>query len=383
MPCFPINRDRFRAEKNTLSHKSLYTVRILTLLLLCATLNASAQTITDTEAVEYDPTQNRYLISNGGSILQQASGSDAFEFFGEEDADYGMEVIGNKLYTISGGFQQSIKVHDLNTEALLGQTTISGSNFLNGMASDPENNRIWITDFGTNSIYELDVTDDQNLMATEVVTNTQCTPNGITYDEVNNRLCYVCWSGGEVRSVDLADYSTAELINTGLSQIDGIDHDEDGNFYISSWSPTRITVLNNNFTMQETVTSTGLDNPADISYAVATDTLAIANSGDNTITYLYLGDPVGIDEVDDFTSPKIYPNPVSGRSFVQFELAKASDCVVRITNMQGQTVAELLNDHLPVGKHKVLFAGHQLEAGAYLLETEIDGKSSVQRVIVG
>jgi sugar lactone lactonase YvrE len=357
-------------------------LRILTLLLLFAAFNVGAQTITGTEAVEYDPSQNRYLISNGGSILQQAGGSSTLTFFGDEDADYGMEVIGNKLYTISGGFQQSIKVHDLTTEELLGQTSISGSNFLNGMASDPDNNRIWVTDFGTNSIYEIDVTDDQNLTATEVVSTTNCTPNGITYDAANNRLCYVCWSGGGVRSVDLADYSTAELIDTGLSQIDGIDHDEDGNFYISSWSPTRITVLSNDFTTQETVTSSGLNNPADISYAVATDTLAIANSGNNTITYLYLGDPVGVTENAGPSALVIYPNPVSDRSFVQFELAKASDCVVRITNMQGQTVAELLNEQMPIGKHKVLFVGVAFSTGVYLLQATIDGATSVQRFVV-
>ncbi|WP_306641346.1 T9SS type A sorting domain-containing protein [Sanyastnella coralliicola] len=357
-------------------------MRLFTFLLLFISVAASAQNITGTEAVEYDPTQNRYIISNGSSILQQASGSDELSFFGDEDADYGMEVIGNKLYTISGGFTQSIKVHDLSTEAELGSTTISGSDFLNGMASDPANNRIWVTDFGANSIYEIDVTDDSNLVINEVVTNTSCTPNGITYDEANNRLVYVCWSGGGVRTVDLADYSTAEITDTGLNQIDGIDHDEDGNFYISSWSPTRITLLANDFTVQETVTTSGLSQPADISYAVQTDTLAIANSGNNTITYLYFGDPVGISEEEAARALTIYPNPVSEASYIQFELDKAANCQLQVIDMNGKVAAILLDEAMPAANHKVSFAGFDLPTGNYLLEATIDGVTTVERFVV-
>ena len=223
--------------------KSLFTF----LAVLAISFSSFSQTISGTEAVEYDPTGNRFLITNGSSILQQASGSDELEFFGNSDADYGMEVIENTLYTISGGGSQSIKFHDLTTEEELNSISIPASGFLNGMASDPTGNRIWVTDFSNNTIYEIDVTDAADPMAETVVSNTGCTPNGVTYEAANNRLVFTCWSGGAIKEVDLSDYSVSTLTNTGLSQIDGIDHDENGKFYISSWSPTRITLLNNEF----------------------------------------------------------------------------------------------------------------------------------------
>ena len=74
---------------------------------------------------------------------------------------------------------------DLDTEELLGQTTIPGSEFLNGMASDAAGNRIWVTDFSGGNIYEINVTDDNDLQVNTIVSNTVCTPNGITYDEQN------------------------------------------------------------------------------------------------------------------------------------------------------------------------------------------------------
>ena len=128
--------------------KSLFTF----LAILAISFSSFSQTISGTEAVEYDPTGNRFLITNGSSILQQASGSDELEFFGNSDADYGMEVIENTLYTISGGGSQSIKFHDLTTEEELNSISIPASGFLNGMASDPIGNRIWVTDFSNNPI---------------------------------------------------------------------------------------------------------------------------------------------------------------------------------------------------------------------------------------
>ena len=344
--------------------KSLFTF----LAILAISFSSSSQTISGTEAVEYDPTGNRFLITNGSSILQQASGSDELEFFGNSDADYGMEVIENTLYTISGGGSQSIKFHDLTTEEELNSISIPASGFLNGMASDPIGNRIWVTDFSNNTIYEIDVTDAADPMAETVVSNTGCTPNGVTYEAANNRLVFTCWSGGAIKEVDLSDYSVSTLTNTGLSQIDGIDHDENGKFYISSWSPTRITLLNNEFSAMQTITAPGLSSPADISYAVEIDTLAVANSGNNTITYIYLGDLVNVNEIETANTLTVYPNPISEGSYISFELAQNSPCEISIYDTQGKLVYALLNETMPAGEHKVLLAGFSLETGSYICE---------------
>ena len=344
--------------------KSLFTF----LAVLAISFSSFSQTIGGTEAVEYDPTGNRFLITNGNSILQQASGSDELEFFGNSYANYGMEVIGNTLYTISGSGSQSVKFHDLTTEEELNSISIPGSGFLNGMASDPAGNRIWVTDFGTNDIYEIDVTDTANPVVETVVSNTGCTPNGVTYEAANDRLVFTCWTGGAIKEVDLSDYSVSTLTNTGLNQIDGIDHDEEGKFYISSWSPTRITLLNNAFSAMQTITAPGLSSPADVSYAVEIDTLAVANSGNSTITYIYLGDFVNVNEIERTNTLNVYPNPISEDSYISFDLSQNSPCEISIYNTQGKLVYKLLNETMPAGEHKVLLAGFSLETGTYICE---------------
>lgn len=357
--------------------KSLFTI-----LTLCAiSISSFSQTIGTTEAVEYDPTGNRFLITNGNSILQQASGSVDLEFFGDSDASYGMEIIGNVLFTVSNIGGERVQFHDLTTEEEINSISIPGSGFLNGMASDAAGNRIWVTDFGTDEIYEIDVTDTANPTLETVVSDTGCTPNGITYDEANDRLVFTCWSGGNIRQVDLADYSLSTLMNTGLSQIDGIDHDEDGKFYVSSWSPTRITLLNHEFTAQQTITAPGLSGPADISYAVEIDTLAVANSGNGSITYIYLGDLVGQDELETTASFNVYPNPISESSFISFDLKHSTACEISIYDTQGKLVYELLNETMAAGNHKVLLAGFSLETGMYVCELKTGQTSQIIQLI--
>ncbi|MFT4662664.1 MAG: DNA-binding beta-propeller fold protein YncE [Patiriisocius sp.] len=352
------------------------------LLFVACIFTTTAQTITGTEAVEYDPIGNRFLITNGNSILSQNSGSSALAFFGSGDADYGMEVIGNILYTISGSGTQFVKSFDLTTEEELNSISIPGSGFLNGMASDPTTNRIWITDFSNGDVIEIDVSTVSEWVTTTIVTSAGCTPNGITHDNTNNRLVYTCWDGGNLRSVDLDDNSTATLVNTGLSQIDGIDHDNNGNFYISSWSPTRITKLTNDFATDEIITAPGLSNPADISYAIEIDTLAIANSGNNTITYIGFDTGVGVEEISTSNNLSVYPNPVSDRSFISFSLESPERCTIALFDQSGKKVHDLINEKLSAGDHKVLLTGLSLSPGLYLCEVNIKGSIQVLKLVV-
>jgi len=356
--------------------------KLTSISLLIASL-CNAQTITSTEAVEYDEMNNRFFISNGTSILVQDSGSDDLAYFGDSEADFGMEIIGNTLITISGGATQSIKFHDLTTEEELNSISIPGSSFLNGMASDPEGNRIWITDFSTNEIIQIDVEDITDPVVQTVVSNTGCTPNGITYDADNNRLVFVCWTGGDINAVDLTDYSISTLTDANLNNMDGIDNDGEGNFYVSSWSPTRISKFNNDFTEVETVTSSGLANPADISYAVAIDTLAISNSGNNSITYISFGSTENVESLAaEEVELSIFPNPVTENSHIEFTLSNSENCIVTLYDAQGKVVYELMNEKLLAGKHKLLLAGYALSSGKYICELKTETASSNIQLIV-
>lgn len=334
-----------------------------TLSILVSSLALCSQNLSSVESVEYDAVNHRFLAGNGSSVIIVDGNGDEVDYFGSDpEADYGMEVMGNTLFCIVGS---AVKGYDLTSGAEVMTKTISGAQFLNGLASDGDH-RIWVTDFNAKKIHELDVTDFENVISTEVVSSTTTTPNGIVYDEIGNRLVFVNWGGSaKIKAVALSDYAVTTLTTTMLSNLDGIDSDSQGNYFVSSWSPTRITKFNNDFSTDEIITAPGIDAPADICYAIEIDTLAIPNSGNNTITFVGLN-TVGIHEgIKSSLGLSFSPNPVTEQTVVEFELNTEDSVLLEILNEEGKRVYTLVNERLPKGRHKILMAGVELSKGVY------------------
>lgn len=331
------------------------------------------------ESVEYDAVQNRFFSSaNNGSIVQRAANGDISLFGSGLLSSYGMEVMNNTLFAIAGS---SVYGYDLDTELQVMQISISGAGFLNGMASDG-NNRLWVTDFSAKRIHEIDVTNYATPSSSIVVNNTVTTPNGIVYDEVENRLIFVNWgSNAPIKQVNLDDYSVSTIVTTSLGNIDGIDNDSYGNFYISSWSPNRITKYSSDFAMSEIISAPGISSPADICYAQPIDTLAIPN-GNGTVTFVGFATPTSISELSQTSQFSVFPNPVTQHSHISFVLTEAQQTNIKLLDMSGREVYQILHENLPAGAHRVLLAGFKLTSGLYLLKLETSTGFQTQKVFV-
>jgi sugar lactone lactonase YvrE len=332
--------------------------------LFISALCSQSQTLTAVESVEYDPIIGRFLVTNGNNIVEvDGDGESVANMGGDSEADYGMEFMNGVVFAISGSHVKGFN-HSDGTQVM--DLTVSGAQFLNGMASDGDH-RLWVTDFSAKEIHEIDLTDLSAPVLTTVVSNTVSTPNGIVYDEINNRLVFVNWgSNAAIKSVDLNDnYTVATIVTTNLSNCDGIDNDENNNFYVSSWTPTRITRFNYTFATSEIITAPGIGAPADICYAKEIDTLAIPNSSLQTVTYVGFGS-ANVDEADNASFMTCYPNPVDESSVISFELAQSGQTTLQILDVNGRLVAELINENLSAGKHRVLLVGVKLSAGSYI-----------------
>jgi len=361
-------QDRSSLPKIENQMKSLFT----SFLSLCVCV-VSAQVFSSIESVEYDAVNSRFLVSNGNRVIEANGDGEEVAFFGTAPrSDYGMEVMNGNLFTIVGS---SVRAYELITGLEVMNVSISGAQFLNGMASDGVN-RIWVTDFGGKRIHELDVTDMANPVVTTIVANTVNTPNGIVYDADDNRLVFAGWgSNAKIKQVDLSDYVVTELISTSISNIDGIDDDNDGNFYISSWSPTaRITRYDNVFSAGEIITAPGLSSPADICYAKEIDTLAIPNTGNQTLTFIGFAtssvseqtniEPIGVG---------CMPNPVTDQSVISIELLRSGFTEVTISDLSGRIIHTLLSENLSAGSHKVLLYGIEIPQGVYICSVGQEG----------
>ncbi|NND94936.1 MAG: T9SS type A sorting domain-containing protein [Flavobacteriales bacterium] len=338
-----------------------------------------AQEFQQIESAEYDPSQNRWLVSNSTSIIAQSE-TGVLSFFGDATASHGMEVMNGNLYAISGDL---IKGYDLATGQEVFSLDVPGAGFLNGMGSDPASSRLWISDFSNNRIFELDVSDLENPVLDPIVTNTVSTPNGVVFDQFNNRVVFVNWgSNAAIKQIDLNNNTMTTIIQSGLANCDGIDIDENGDFFVSSWSPTRITKYSDNFSTSEIISAPGLSNPADISYGIGISTLGIANSGNETLTLIEFDPSSAHDITEKNAKLNIFPNPVSSASRVQFELNTAVDIDLAIRDAQGRLVQRLLSGIQPKGEHQVLLNGVNLESGHYFLYLSSGSNLSMQPFVV-
>lgn len=339
-------------------------ILICTALWLSISTYGKSQNLNDIESIEYDTQQGRFLVSNGNSVIHvNGNGDGVATLPSPTAAAYGMEVMNNQLYAIHAN---AVKVFDLNGGALLGTANITGANFLNGMASNGSN-LVWVTDFGTKKIHQIDFTDVSNPITTVLVNNTVSTPNGIVFDAANNRLVFVSWgSNAPIKAVDLSNNTVSTLFTSNLGNCDGIDMDGSGNFYVASWSPNRITKFNNDFSVNEIITvAGGLSSAADICYANENDTLAIPNSGNNTVVYVgFNNNPIFTEEESTFdfqllTLPQQWE--------ILFDNTNASPITFQCYDMSGKLMISETND-MPLGRNRYVLPHAQWASGHYIIE---------------
>jgi SMP-30/Gluconolactonase/LRE-like region len=341
-----------------------------------------AQSLSSIESCEFDPIQHRFLVSNGSSVaIVNSSGTAIGSLPGAASAAYGMEVVNDHLFAINGS---AVKVFSLADGSLLGTANISGASFLNGMASDGAN-RIWVTDFSAKKIHEIDFTDLAAPVVTVAVSNTSVTPNGICYDAANNRLVFVSWgSNASIRSVNLSDYTMTTLVaNTGLGNLDGIDLDAYGNYYVASWSPNRITKYASEFTSSSTITVTGgLNSPADIAYAPEIDTLIIPNSGNQTVRFVGFS-PAAIRE-SELSEQSLQVWPTLSHEWIHFGFALAAPASVEfsIYNSSGQLVESVSRANYPSGAHQILTDVSSWSSGPYIAIMRTEHSEQTVRFMV-
>ena len=150
----------------------------LSSLLLCSAAcltSAWGQTLTSIEAVEYEPNSDRWVVSNGSSMLMTADEGVTWGTFGSGGATHGMEVVGSTLFAIQNNV---LRAYDVVTESQIGSVIPIGVTFLNGMGSysNDEGDFLVVSDFGTGRILKVDVTDPSDMQVSTLVDDTGTTP---------------------------------------------------------------------------------------------------------------------------------------------------------------------------------------------------------------
>lgn len=345
---------------------------LLPLLLLLPTL-ALAQSYSGPESVEGDTLTGNYYVGNTGSkqILRRLPNGNLETFAtGISNGPYGLELVDGVLYACNGGEIRGFSVAD-GAPVFSVQT---GASFLNGITHD-DAGFLYATDFSGKKIYKIDIAAQTSEV---LVAQTNSTPNGIIFDAVNNRLVFVCWGGSaKIVAVSLPDGALTTLVTTSLSNIDGVALDGAGNCYVASWGANAVHRFEPTFTETPELVMSGLNKPADIYYNLQTDTLAVPNSGNNTVSFAFFGvEPPSAagEQLADFQLV-VFPNPVAERLIMALgEPGIAQAAQFEIVSMDGKTWGVSPE---AIGNGQVDFDVSHLPKGSYVLRVIVKGKTGV------
>jgi len=191
---------------------------------------------------------------------------------------------------------------------------------------------------------------------------------------------YVTWgSNAKIKAVDLGTFMISTILDTGLTNLDGIVKNSVNQYFVSSWAPARITQYNSDFTLNGIVDTPALNSPADI--GIAEEVIIGIPMGDSVIfvTYVVLG-------VDDVASnPLQYvvsSNPINDASFIQFNLHEVTDVSLTIYDSAGKLVSVLLEEENASGRHTVLLAGLDLSSGLYFSTLQTRNGNYTEKLVV-
>ncbi len=306
--------------------------KITTLYFFLFTLMTFAQNYSGPESAEFDYANNRWLIANTTSnevLARSSSGVLTVFASGLVSGPYGIEIVDDILYCSSGA---SIKGYSLTTGGSVFNLNV-GASFLNGLTHDNSGN-LYATDFSAKKIFKINIA-AQTFSA--VATSLVQSPNGIVFDQANNRCVFVNWgSNAPIKAIDLTTNSVTTIISTTNSNCDGITRDSSGNYYVSTWGGQNVIKYDTAFANAPTVVVTGLSSPADIFYNTSTNVLAIPNSGNNTVTYLDI--PLASAEFTWLNSLSVYPNPANSEAFVKFEINTPMAISYQIVSIDGKVI---------------------------------------------
>lgn len=345
---------------------------------------AFSQAYNSPESIEFDYANNQWFIANNGgnNILTRSSATGARAVFVSTGfsggGPHGLEIVGDTLYACAGG---SLRAYNINTAALVFATSLGGT-FLNGITHDATGN-LYITDYSGNKIYRFNTNTRQfNVFVPSGITS----PNGIIYDQPNNRCVFVQWTGA-IKAVSLSDSTVSTLVaSSGLSSVDGITKDGSGNYYLSSWSPTRITRYNNTFTTPTTAVGTGmgLSSPADIFYNVLTDTLGVPNSGTgNNTTYYYFGTTTSVTESKDNAFHfSVSPNPIAKTAEIKYQIAETGNVKIEMFDITGKMIKTIVNENQSKGPHMINFDKSSFSAGNYFFTISNANGTETKKVVI-
>lgn len=334
------------------------------------------------EHVVYDSLHQRYLVSNYGDgkiIAIDLMGNQTLAIDGITGS-LGLHIVDTVL-CISAG--HNVHLYSLNSFTLIQTLTLSVSNWLDGMIDDGMGNLYAVENAG--KIHKISLT---ALTDTIIISGgLPLYPQDVAYDPDSNRLIVVCWqTNSPVAAVNLNNYSVSTLMATSLGQFDGIIRDDNGDLYLSSWrNGGRIYKLYYPYTAGPVSFSQGHAGPAGLGLNWNNRTLVVPNFNANSLSYLPLNTAsVDVKHVkgNKFQLHQNYPNPFNPSTTIGFEISEPGFVSLKIYNLLGQEVADLIHRKMNAGNHFITWNADRFAGGIFFYRMTVNDQSITRKMIL-
>jgi sugar lactone lactonase YvrE len=236
------------------------------------------------ESVRFDPAEDVFFVSNiNGSpgakdnngfisrIRAEGGEIDSLMFIAGGrggvtlNAPKGLAITGDTLWVTD---IDAVRAFDKKTGRPIASYPVRGAVFLNDIAAGPDG-ALYITDTGIqisntgmthpgpDRIFKLTRSGE---VSTALQFRPLVGPNGIAWDDANQRFILVAFAGNDIMGWKPGD-STTTTIATGKGQFDGVERLSDGRVLVSTWADSSIYVLDGSALVRAVP---GVASPADI-----------------------------------------------------------------------------------------------------------------------
>lgn len=236
------------------------------------------------ESVTFDPVSGKFLISNMGNgsiVTMDSTGTLEILVSKGLSKPRGLKMLAHKLWVTD-----DTRVHaiDIPSKKILTTIPIPGSKMLNDIESD-ELGLLYLSDTQADCLW---IVDPISRKVEKITDKTMVKPNGIYFDKPRRQMLIV--SMGEKQPILAFSTKSREFsvfMDTMYSGLDGIQADDPGRIFFSSWNEKSIIMIpqtQNKFELFKT----DLESPADFYWHEPTNELIVPLMNANKLVRIAL-----------------------------------------------------------------------------------------------
>ena len=221
------------------------------------------------------------ISANGNTVIQKYFGDKKKEML--LHAPKGLAVLGKNIFVADIDCVKGFNKESGKPSVLVDFGKFAPK-FLNDLASDAQG-FLYVSDTLGNRIYQVNSKKDYEVTILKEGPELEG-PNGLMVNPKTKNLVVVTWGSGQILEVD--HQGKVHTLKRGLGNLDGVDHDMDGNFYVSSYTKGEVYRIPNFGRGPLSTFLSGLNTPADISVDRTKAELLIPSFDGNTVTTVSL-----------------------------------------------------------------------------------------------